>query len=204
MLMEVRDPDVSSELIEDRRARGLDRWDEVWNGVYIIITQPTDEHQDLVGGLTAVLYDLVQRTRRGKVRPGVNVSDRRHDWKENYRCPDVVVYLQTNPAENRGAFWYGGPDLAVEIVSPGDRTRDKLEFYAAVETRELLIVDRDPWGLELYRLVDGELQLTGRSTPDAPEALHCESVSLTFRLVAAPERPGIHVVQPASGAEWTI
>jgi Uma2 family endonuclease len=100
----IRDDDVSQELIAERRARGLDRWDEVWDGVYVVMTQPTDEHQLLVGELDFVLRTVIQHRGLGQVRPGVNVSDRRRNWKENYRCPDVVVYLNENPAENHGTF----------------------------------------------------------------------------------------------------
>ena len=200
----IRDDDVSQELIAERRAQGLDRWDEVWDGVYVIMTQPTDEQQDLVAGLTSILYGHIQRSGRGKVRPGVNVSDRHRNWKENYRCPDVVVYLNTNPAENHDTFWYGGPDLAIEIISPGDQTRDKLDFYSAVQTRELLIVDRDPWSLELHRLQAGELQLVGRSTPASGVVLQVESVGLSVQWIEDPARPRIRVSSEASREEWLI
>jgi Uma2 family endonuclease len=61
----------------------------------------------------------------GKVRPGVNISDRIVDWKHNFRVPDIVVFLNDTLAECHDTFWFGGPDFAIEIVSPDDRTRDK-------------------------------------------------------------------------------
>jgi Uma2 family endonuclease len=68
--------------------------------------------------------------------------------------PDVLVFLPDTKAEDCGSHWLGGPDFAVEIVSPGDRTLEKLDFYAKIGTRELLVVDRDPWQLTLYRATD--------------------------------------------------
>ena len=87
----------------------------------------------------------------GRICAGVNVSNQTDDWTKNYRDPDVVVVLPGTSAENRDTHWLGGPDFAVEVVSKGDRSRDKLAFYAKVNVRELLLVDRFPWSLELYR-----------------------------------------------------
>ena len=204
MATTILDPQLSRELIAERRARGLDRWDEVWDGDYVVMTQPNDEHQELVGELDFVLRGTVQHAGLGKVRPGVNVSDRRRNWRRNYRCPDVVVYLNENPAENHDVFWYGGPDLAVEVLSPGDRTREKLGFYARVGTREVLLVDRDPWSLELYRLEGEVLRLVGRSTPERSDWLESLVVPLKFRLVPGEPRPRIEVLHTHSAAAWTI
>jgi len=35
--------------------------------------------------------------------------------------------------------------------SRGDKTLEKLDFYAAVGTQELLVIDRHPWKLTMYR-----------------------------------------------------
>jgi len=62
----------------------------------------------------------------------------------------------------------GGPDFAVEILNPGDRTPEKLPFYASVNVRELLVVDRDPWSLELFRLCDGQCYRSERLSSLTP------------------------------------
>src|SRR5438067_1116105 len=111
---------------------------------------PDDEHQDIQANFVAAFKDFFGWDSWAKVRAGVNVSDRNEGWEQNYRCPDVVVFLPGTRAINRGAHWEGGPDFLVEIASDRDRAREKLPFYAAVGVREVLIVDRNPWGLELY------------------------------------------------------
>jgi Uma2 family endonuclease len=63
--------------------------------------------------------------------------------------PDVVVALAGGQAKDCGTHWCSGPDFVVEIRSPSEDPRDKLDFYAAVGTREVLVIDRDPWALEL-------------------------------------------------------
>ncbi len=89
----IADPGVEERLLAERRARGWDRKDEVWNGIYIIMPDPNVEHQELMGQLTVALSAVVRPPAGGKVYPGLNLSDRIDDWKYNYRCPDVAVFL---------------------------------------------------------------------------------------------------------------
>ena len=184
--VQVADPEVALTLRAEREANGLDRWDEVWNGVYIIMPLPNNEHQEFATELAADLRPFA-KVRGGRIFAGCNVSDVEDctiDWRTNYRCPDIAVFLADNPAEDRGSHWYGGPDLAVEIVSPGDRSRQKLAFYAGVGVRELLVLDRDPWALELYRLSGGELRSVGTTTPGG-NPLTTETVPLRWTLTTA-------------------
>lgn len=201
----VTDPWLEERIQEERRAAGGDKFDEVWDGVYVMAPLPNDEHQELVMGLAFAFHAVAGLPGLGLVRPGVNVSDREEGWKHNYRCPDVVVYLTGTTAKNCGTHWLGGPDLAVEVASKGDRSREKLEFYAGVGTRELLLIDRDPWGLELYRLSGGVLGLVGTSRPGEGGPLRCESLPLDFRLVAADgPRPRVEVARRDGGDSWRI
>ena len=121
----------------------------------------------------AVAFDRGDRRpcRSVAVFPGVNVSDREVKWTKNYRCPDVAVFLPGNPAKDRGTHWFGGPDFAVEVISPTTGPGKKFAFYAKVGVRELLLVDRKPWALELYRLQDGVLKLVGKSIPETSAIL---------------------------------
>ena len=66
----------------------------------------------------------------------MNVCDRTEAWQQNCRVLDVAVFLINSSVVNCDAFRYGGPDLVVEILSPGDQGRDKLPFYAQVKTNE--------------------------------------------------------------------
>jgi Uma2 family endonuclease len=193
-------------IVARRRARGIDKFDEVWDGVYVMSPLADDTHQELTG----LFYEVFQEAnlpRGTRVRPGVNVSDRDDDWRRNYRCPDVVVFLPDTRAECRGAYWLGGPDLAVEILSPRDRARRKMPFYARVGTRELLLIDRAPWALELYRLEGDAMVRAGTSTLDRPDAIASAVLPLSFRLVAGEEadrRPRVEVRHAIDGRAWTI
>jgi Uma2 family endonuclease len=204
MTMVVLDPDITKDFISLRRASGNDRWDEVWDGVYLLMPNPNIEHQEIAAGLTMVLGPVVKWPGLGRVFPGVNVSDQPDDWTRNYRCPDVAVYLPGNPAVERGTHWHGGPDFAVEVVSPDDRSRDKLDFYARVGVREMLLVERSPWALELYQRRGSELDLVGTSKPDQPVALASAVLPLTFRLVSGADRPVIEVVHTDGVQRWVV
>ncbi|MEX0716093.1 MAG: Uma2 family endonuclease [Planctomycetaceae bacterium] len=200
----VIDRDLERELIAERRRTGADRYDEVWDGVYVMAPMADFEHQHLVSQLTTIFVVTIEWAGLGAVYPGVNVTDRETDWKRNYRCPDVAVFLADTKVIIRGTHSLGGPDFAVEIVSPSDRSRKKLRFYAKVGTRELLIVDRHPWALELYRLDDGALKLVGTSTVEDGATLASEVVPLSFRLVAGDERPRIEIAHAADDSRWTV
>jgi hypothetical protein len=86
--------------------------------------------------------------------------------------------------------------------SPGERTHDKIPFYGSIGVVELLIVNCDPWTLELYRQDAGQLVEVGQSTPAAPNALESRTVGLSFQLVPGEAKPQIQVTERATGREW--
>lgn len=198
----VCDPKDAARMIARRKALGHDRFDEVWDGVYVMSPIANDEHQDIGTLLSGILVIVVTWSGLGKVRAGINVSDRKKGWTQNYRVPDVAVFLKGCAAKCCGAHWFGGPDFATEIVSKGDRSREKFDFYAKVGTRELLLVDRFPWALELYALKEAKLELVGFSTLEQPELLQSTVLPLSFRLVPGEARPGIEVRHADGNQVW--
>ena len=204
MAMLVFDPYVQDRLVAERKASGADRYDEVWEGVYMMMPMKNDEHQQIVTRIAAILQEAIGWPGLGEVRAGVNLSDRGADWEHDYRVPDVAVFLPDGDAKNCDTHWRGGADLIVEITSPGDRTREKIPFYSSLGVVELLLLDRQSWTLELYRQQEGQLRKVGQSSLDADEVLASESVPLTFRLVSATPRPQIKVIHVESGREWMV
>jgi Uma2 family endonuclease len=199
----VMDRSFAERLRKERAAAGSDRWDEVWEGTYMMAPLPNIEHQELVGAWVAVLRAVVA-VDQGSVFPGTNVSDRVKGWEFNYRCPDVAVYLAGTKAKNCRTHWCGGPDFAVEIVSPDDMVRDKLPFYGKVALRELLIIDRDPWALELLRLSGKKLKTVEVSTGKKGRLLRSQVLPLSIRLTAGKLRPTIEVIRTTDGQSWNL
>ena len=200
----ITDLRLEKRLIDERRAWGADHHDETWEGVYVMTPLPNNEHQQIVFRLASVLDAAVGGEGLGDVLPGVNLAGWTDDWERDYRCPDVVVFVQGTKAQNCDTHWRGGADLVVEITSPGDQTREKVAFYARIGVRELLIVDRRPWTLELYRQQGGRLEKIGDSTPAAGELLASTVVPLRFRLVPGQPRPRIEVTHVEIGRQWLV
>ncbi len=198
------DPWLEESLQAQRQATGANRYDEVWEGTYMMTPMPNDEHQEIVSRLTSVFEEVVGWPGLGKVRPGVNVSDRESNWKQNYRVPDVAVFLAGGKAKNCDTHWLGGPDFAVEIISPDDQTRQKLPFYEKIAVVELLLVDRNPWSLELFRYHNGTLATAGICTVEQSTFLTSDALSLTYRLVAADRRPRIEVTRTDGQKQWLV
>ena len=201
----VLDSGVSRQLVRGRKEKGIDRYDEVWDGVYVMSPLASLFHQELVADFCELLREVVKKPGLGRVQPGANVSDRRTNWKKNYRIPDVVVVLDGGRAIDCDTHWFGGPDFLVEIDSPDDDIEKKLPFYSKVGVRELLIVDRDTRALRLFRLVDGTLVLKGQSEPGKSVWLHSEVLPLAFRWRANRTKSHIEVKRTDGRAgHWVV
>ena len=204
MTMLIENPRLEEELNERRKAWGVDQHDEVWEGVYFMPPMASDDHQDLVLEFAAVLREAISKRGLGKVRPGVNLAASAEDWEHDYRVPDVVVFLADTVAENHNTFWTGAADFIIEITSPRDRCYEKISFYSRIGVRELLILNRQSWAVELYRHQDGGLHKVGESTLEQPEVLSSEKVPLEFRLIPGQQRPQIEVRHKTSGERWVV
>ncbi len=166
--------------------------------------EANNEHQYIATDLAFCFGMVITRAGLGTVQAGANVTDRPSQWKRNYRIPDVLVFLNGSTAINKRTHWLGGPDFTVEVVSQNDRSRQKFDFYAKVNTRELLIVDRYPWALELYRLGEaGTLDLVGRSTLEQPDILISQVLPLHFQLQPGEDRPSIKVSHSDGVQTWS-
>jgi Uma2 family endonuclease len=78
--------------------------------------------------------------------------------KEDVREPDRASWRPKD-----GGDWQHTVALAIEIVSPGDSTWEKLSFYAAHDVDELLIVDPQQRTVDWLALKAGEYRAVQRS-----------------------------------------
>jgi Uma2 family endonuclease len=201
----VKDVDRADELIQERKRIGADRYDEVWDGVYVMPSVPSLEHQELVHDLGAIFDDVVWRPGLGKIYHGLNVSDRAADWKENYRVPDLVVVLEDSRAIRHHAHIQGGPDFLVEVESPGDDSEEKVPFYGQLGVRELLLIHRDKRTLRLLRLQGQELVLVGASLLEGKRWLTSAVLPLAFRRSVSRGTPRTQVRRTDGKAgRWTV
>jgi Uma2 family endonuclease len=200
----ITDPELEEQIRAQRAEWGGDRYDEVWEGTYLMTPLPNSEHLQIQSKLQVAIQNALGFSSPAMVYGGLNVSDRIDDWTKNFRCPDVAVVLPGGIARDCDTYHLGGPDFVVEVISPNDRSREKISFYGQVGVRELLLIDRNPWGLELYRLHDGQLELAGQSRLEQPDVLQSTVLPLAFRLIQGDKRSRIEVNHADGVQKWII
>lgn len=141
-------------LLERRRRSGLDRLDEVWEGVYHMVPAPSGGHADVAQQLGELLGPAARAAGLVPTMHEFNVGEGRHD----FRVPDGGLH-RSRPR----SLWHPTAALVVEITSAGDETREKLPFYAEHGVDEVLIVDPDARTVEWLALVEGEYREVERS-----------------------------------------
>jgi Uma2 family endonuclease len=152
----VRDPQpVEFEaLLEERRRRGQDRWDEERDGVYYMNPAPTYEHQRISQQLAELLGPLARAAGLEATVGGVNIGE-----QGNYAIPDASLHRP-----GAGGTYVATAALAIEILSPGDDTWEKVPFYADRSVEELAIVDPPKRRVKWLALgADGEYSQVERS-----------------------------------------
>ena len=171
---------LTAEELAYRRSRGLDRWDEMWEGVLHITPAPTVEHQRILDRLIGFLEPRLRTAGRGSLVSVINVFRETAD----YRIPDLTFV-----ASGREAILHadgvrgGGPGAVIEIRSPEDETYDKLPFYVALGVREVIVIDRDSKRPEVYRLAGSQYVAL---QPDSDGWLRSETMLVRFRVVTGP------------------
>ncbi len=184
--------DVPESLLEERRRAGVDVWDEVWEGMLHMVPAPSGHHQRFGLRLGATLLPLaddrglVASHETGLYRPGAGQSD--------YRVPDLV-FARPDNASDRGVE--GRAELVVEILSPGDETYEKLDFYADVDVQEVLVADPESCRIELFMLGGRRLHAT---LPDSSGSVTARSLGVSFSTVDGPK---LHLSWPGGAAEVT-
>jgi Uma2 family endonuclease len=201
----ILDEITARSLIRERQERGIDRYDEVWDGVYVMPAMANLFHQDLVTALTSIFSELVVKEKRGRVQPGANVSDRRKNWGTNFRVPDVVVVLNQGRAVDCNTHWFGGPDFLVEVESRSGDAEDKIPFYSRIEVRELLIIHRDTRALRLYRHDGRGLIPVDLSLFEGKQWLVSQILPLAFRRKVVKKSPRTELVRTdGKPGYWTV
>jgi Uma2 family endonuclease len=149
----VTDPPIEiEEWLARRRALGQDRFDEVWEGEYHVAPAPSGRHAQLDDTLGWVLRPLAQRMGlRGATTCNIGTPD-------DYRVPDRAYFR-----EGGLDVWNPTAAIVVEVVSPGDESRQKLGFYLGVGVEEVLIIDPDTRTVEWFARVADAFEPTAGS-----------------------------------------
>jgi hypothetical protein len=141
-------------LLQRRRRAGVDRLDEVWQGVRHMVPGPSFEHARIATQLTLLLDPPSRDAGLLLAMHEFNLGASEHD----FRVPDGGLHRP-----GAAGVWLSTAAIVVEILSPGDETWQKLPFYAAHDVDEILIVDPDARTVTWLGLRDGEYQSVERS-----------------------------------------
>ncbi|MEA2299377.1 MAG: hypothetical protein QOF77_2313 [Solirubrobacteraceae bacterium] len=136
-------------LLARRRRAGVDRLDEVWQGVRHMVPGPSFEHAHVAQQLGELLGPVARAAGLVPTMHEFNLGESEHD----FRVPDGGLH-------RRGAAgtWLATAALVVEIRSPDDETWGKLPFYAAHQVDEVLIIDITDRNVAWLALRGGEYQ----------------------------------------------
>ncbi len=134
-------PPAVDALIEERRRTGVDRFDEVWEGVYVVNPPPSYRHSTIAGLVLGLLEPhAVARGLVARREVGVGRAD-------DHRIPDIVVADVAN-LDDRGHHLLSA-HVAVEILSPSGRV-DKRPFYLEHGVAEVVLVDPSSGEVEWF------------------------------------------------------
>ena len=143
---------------------------------------PNRSHQEIEGALERWLWTHWAQPRRSKVYHQINVSSM-GGWPHDYRIPDLVLLTPDRFGIDHNEYFEGPPTVVVEIRSPGDETKEKMPFYAALGVPEVWVIDRDTKAPELYVLRGSQYQ---QQAPD--EDGWVQSSATGVRLRGEPSR----------------
>jgi Uma2 family endonuclease len=112
-------------------------------------------HGNVISNLHGKLFNHVSQHQLGMMF-GAETGFRLATDPDTVRAPDIAFIAQANIPTSLPAagFWPGAPDLAVEVLSPGDRTGEvdeKIEAWLAAGSLAVWIVDPKLETVTVYR-----------------------------------------------------
>jgi Uma2 family endonuclease len=177
--------EVDEAWLGERQRLGLDRFDEMWEGVLHMVPPPKGRHQYLA-------FELGTELRGPARRVGCHVAVQIGVFAaaDDYREPDVAVVPPTSDAE-RGVD--GPPLVVIEVLSPFDESYTKVLWYLRRGAGSVVIIDPGTYGVEVFTAAgkleaeaDGLFGLPGLGARIGPSAdgraLLVETVDGTARI----------------------
>ena len=141
---------------------------ELLDGDFVEIEVPTWTHGCIVGALIGALGSWARLKKTGRVLASgykLRIDDRRG------AMPDIQFYRTGNwPVGQDRGLETGHPDLAIEVISPSSRSKDrvrKLYDYAAIGIPEYWLVDPEARTLERLVLREGTYSIVEALEGDA-------------------------------------
>ncbi len=142
-----------------------------------------DEHGSVTMALASPLYQYVKLHQLGKVY-AAETGFKLESNPDTVRAPDIAfVSMERVQAAGRvEGYRSGAPDLAVEVLSPGNTKREmaeKVEDYFAAGARLVWIVNPKLKTVTVYRSPIDSVTLTQEDTLDGGEVVPGFQIAVT-------------------------
>ena len=139
------------------------------------MSPPGEEHGRVTMELAAPLHAYVKLNRLGRVY-AAETGFKLESNPDTVRAPDIAfVRAERIQSEDRvEGYGEGAPDLAVEVLSPGNTKREmteKVEHYFAAGARLVWIVSPKLKTITVYRSPTDIVTLTEKDTLDGGEVV---------------------------------
>lgn len=149
--------DMLVAFLDERHAAGRDRWDYWSEGRLVLANAPSRRHKRIVDFLHNAMWPIADGL--GLIfSHEVNVGT---DQRES-RIPDACVYAPDTPMASPEFF--ATLLMAIEVLSPGEESMAKVEFYSRHGVQEYLEVDPSTQRALLLRLAPSGPEPVGRSS----------------------------------------
>src|SRR5438094_4241231 len=136
---------------------------ELWDGELIVSPSPSFDHQKIVLNFYRRLHDWVSQRKLGEVVTApIDMVLSPHRAVQ----PDVAFIAHDRLGIIQKAI-YGPVDLAVEVISLGNRNRDRIEkrdLYEQYGVKEYWIIDPQAPTVDVLHLEDARYRLVVRAT----------------------------------------
>jgi Uma2 family endonuclease len=148
-------PDVSEEVFweyvnEDSNC-------ELINGVLVIHSPASEEHEDIFSYLNALFRLYLEKNNAGKIYGSRFVMKLSKKWNSE---PDLFIVLPNNYFNIKYNYYEGPADLVIEILSKSTRELDlekKLPEFLRVGVKEVWIIDSQNKELSIFHKNDNQV-----------------------------------------------
>jgi Uma2 family endonuclease len=128
---------------------------EVVEGKIVEMTPTQQEHGYTSGDIVGILYSYIRPRNLGKVTTG-ELGFRLKARPLLIRCPDVAFISKERVAKKgyRKGFFNGAPDLAIEVISPGNTAVEvaaKVSEYLEAGSKLVWVVYPDREEVHVYK-----------------------------------------------------
>ncbi len=128
------------------------------NDKLIMSPAPKDIHQVVLNQINIALSKFLEKENTGEIR--IAPYDV-HFSKKNILQPDIIFIKEKNLNKIHDGYFFGAPDLVIEILSPSTSQMDYEEkklMYERFEVQEYFIVDPNSKSVDAFYLKDGEYE----------------------------------------------